>query len=154
MFIKNKTENWQSFSVGGKNIFLAPEGDAKDTIAIGDEFADDPILTLLLGKDVLEKVSTEKAVERQEEIRAQKEAEEAQKEEVKVVHVNDTKENDIRLVRCAAIKANGQPCSYNVQVPFHEYDSDVPYFCSRHKKQDPADYEKIDGEWVKKVKQE
>ena len=56
MFIKNKTENWQSFSVGGKNIFLAPEGDAKDTIAIGDEFADDPILTLLLGKDVLEKV--------------------------------------------------------------------------------------------------
>lgn len=154
MFIQNKTENYQSFTVGGSNIFLAPDGDPKDTTAIDDSLIDDPILQLLLNRGTLVRVDVEKAVERQEEIKAQQEEEEAQKEEIKVVQVNDTKESDVRLVRCAAIKANGQHCSYNVQVPFYEYDSDTPYFCGRHKKEDPEDYEKVDGEWVKKVKPE
>lgn len=154
MFIKNKTENWQSFSVAGNNIFLAPAGDAKDTIALNDDLSDDPILQLLLGRGALEIVQEEVAVERQQEIQAQKEEEKAQEPEIKVVVVNDTKENDIRLVRCAAVKANGQPCTFNVQVPFHEYDSDRPYFCGRHRKEDPEAYEKVDGEWVKKEKPE
>ena len=38
MFIKNTSENWQSFSVDGKNIFLAPSGNAKDTISSGVGF--------------------------------------------------------------------------------------------------------------------
>lgn len=154
MYIKNASENYQSFSVAGSNIFLAPNGDSKDTILLDDSLENDPILQLLLGKGVLVNVDKKNAEKRQKEIRKQKDEEEAQKEEIKVVQVNDTKENDIRLVKCAAIKANGQPCTFNVQVPFHEYDSDKPYFCSRHKKQNPDDYEKVDGVWTKKVKPE
>ena len=151
MFIKNMTDNYQSFTVNGSNLFLAPQGDRRDTVALDDEWRDDVILQRLLASGTLAEVGAEEAIERQEQIREEIAEEQAQKEEIKVVTVNDTKENDIRLVKCAAVKANGQHCTYNVQVPFHEYDSDKPYFCGRHKKEDPDKYEKVDGEWVRKV---
>ena len=149
-----KSKSFQNFNIDGKHFSLPPYGDPRDTTEISDEYADDQVIRYLVNIGSIEIVGQDVAEQKHEEVVAEQKAVEEAKPEVKVVSANENKENDVRLIKCAATKANGDPCNANVQVPYLEYDETVPYFCGRHKKEVAEDYERVDGKWVKLVKPE
>ena len=151
MFIKNKTKTWQSFMLGDDSFRMEPFG----TIQIPDKNSDDGVLKLLLSRDVVEILDEDKGVEIINEKVAEEEAK-AQENKIEVIGSTEEKAKTelATMVQCSAHNKNGNRCSSKVRVSAAEFDSDRPYFCGKHKNENPEDYEKIDGIFVKKDKPE
>lgn len=147
MFIKNKTGSYQGFRLNDKPVKLDPYG----VTAISDLQASDDTLQLLLARGVIEKVS-KSAAQKQFDEEAAKAEEKAEEKRLEVAVHEETNKNSVMMAQCCAKFKNGEPCGANVSVPVSEYDSDKPYFCGRHKGEDPEEYEKVGGAWVKKAK--
>lgn len=149
MFIRNRTGSYQGFRLNNKPVKLGPYG----VTAISDLQASDDTLQLLLARNVVEKISQKEAQKEFEEVTAKAE-EKAEKTKLDVVVREETNKNSVMMAQCCAKQKNGETCAANVSVPVSEYDSDKPYFCGRHKAENPEDYEKVNGGWVKKAKPE
>lgn len=148
MFIKNKTKTWQSFILNGKSFRMQPFG----TLQVSDKEFEDGVMKLLLSRDVVEVLDDEAGVEEINE-EAKKAEEKAEESKIPVSESLDEKATTevATMVQCSASNKNGNRCNSKVKVNAEDFDSDRPYFCGRHKNEDPEDYEKIDGVFVKKA---
>ena len=148
MFIKNKTKTYQSFMLRGKSFKLAPFGTATVT---DDEYADG-VMKLLLSRKVVEVIDDEAGIEQLNEEKAEAEA----KVEESKIPVGESLEEAAKkevatMVQCSAHNKNGNRCASRIKVDADEFDSDRPYFCGKHSGENPDDYEKIDGVFIKKA---
>lgn len=146
MFIKNKTKTWQSFMLGDKSFRMQPFG----TIQIDDSDFEDGVMKLLLSRDVVEVVDDEKGIEEVNE-EAKKAEAKAEENKIPVSESLDSKSKTevATMVQCSAHNKNGNRCNSKVKVNTEDFDPDKPYFCGRHANENPAEYEKIDGVFVK-----
>lgn len=140
MYIRNLTDSYQAFNHDGRRYELAPKMTNGCDMFITDDFK--PSI-----RELLERKAIEIVKEKPEKIEPPK----PPKEKMKVVPADQNVTNQTRLVPCNAIKADGTQCNVNVPVPIEEYDPEKPYFCNRHKRQNPDDYTKVEGKWVKKA---
>jgi hypothetical protein len=149
MFLENLKESYLSVNIAGKDVSFAPNGSVGSVVSVKDEYADDDTLRTLIEREwvkVQGKEEGTKAVAEQQEA-----IEEESKSKTKLVAQADTTEHKTINVQCAAVTGKGDRCSHHVSVPVDEYDKDAPYFCGRHKNENPDDYERVDGDWKRKV---
>ena len=146
MFIKNKLGTFLNFTLAGKGISLPPAG----VVVISDEQAEDEYLQVMINRDFVSVVGETQMDEQREKEAVKKEEEKREKPPIKR-HSDQVVDGTV-VVKCAGVYKNGKRCSVNVNVPRDEFDSDKPYFCKRHAGESPEDYERVDGDWVKKHK--
>lgn len=140
MFIRNTTDSYQSFRLNDSPISMKPHG----TTMITDEQAKDDVFQLLLSRGVVEKCDMEDAKE-------EPKPEPKPRKQVEVKRQDEQQKDSAVVVKCAATLKNGNPCGGTINVQLAEYDEETPYFCKRHKAEQPRDYEKHEGAWVKKT---
>lgn len=141
MYLKNITRSTQGMSVG-KTAYVADPG---EVIVVPDELASDPTVMKVVARGAFERTSDDeglKAIARSEE-QADKRREE---DRMKVMRVKDSMSRNVRMVPCAHQDAKGT-CGCAVSVKYGEYDPDRPYFCSRHKSDDPSMYVREGNGW-------
>lgn len=145
-YVENTSRFNQQFRAAGTKFLVKPEQTVSMTEA---EFDDHPV-QFLLARGILKEVGADEGMAN---VVAQAEAVQAKADEGKL-EVNKAGENTVKQVmmaQCAATKRNGERCGNNVSVKMDEYSEDVPYFCGTHRNENPAEYEKKDGSWVKKL---
>ena len=162
MFIKNVSPYCQNFTLCNRVFRMNPG----QTAIVTEEQMEDDIFKILKAKGVLEiegegEVIGKIAKEVKAEVIEVAEADGSEvieepvpvtpaQEEKPVIRVMDHKDNtapQCKVVQCDAIKADGTHCTTKVTIAYDEYDDEVPHFCGRHRNQDPADYERINGKW-------
>ena len=148
MYIQNTTNRYRCFQVGAYRYNLSPAGQRGCTASVPDNAADDPSFRALLDSGKLAVVGGHEVARKVEE-EARDAVREAQESKMQVVDYrrNTTVKNVV--VKCAGTTKAGSRCACNVTVPVDEYDETRPYFCPRHRNEDPANFSKVGGEWVR-----
>ena len=146
MFIKNKLASYLNFNLAGKGVSLAPGG----ITIISDEQAEDDLLKVMIERGNVEEALPREAAAQEKKAVEKKAA--AKEKKIPVRKFEEQTSEGTVIVKCAGVYKNGKHCGVNVSVPQAEFDSDTPYFCTRHEGENPDDYEKVDGEWSKKKK--
>lgn len=137
MFLKNLTNTYQNFSYnnGANHKQIGPG----ETVTIVNATEEDETIKTLIAQGKVEVVDAPKK----------------KKVAIPNVEVIDVAEDDeeevMTVVHCPAVKKNGEVC--NAVVSVANGDEDKIHFCGRHKKENPNDYEKVDGKWVKKTEE-
>lgn len=147
MFAKNVTQSIQSFKVGDRPFMVDPG----QTIQLTDTQAKDETIKILLASGRLEEVGARKATK--EILQAEEEKKQAKEEKkiaVDTVNSEKDKTDVAHVVQCSAAKADGSRCNSQISIPAKDFDPEKPYFCGRHKNENPDDYQKEDGVFVKK----
>lgn len=149
MFVKNNRGTFISCSIGKKSILLYPAGSVGDTVDVDDSCRGEAPFVALVKSGAISIIGAEQG---ESEIKKAAEAIDANpvRDKMEMRPAEETTKKDVRLVTCCAVKANGEPCTSKVKVPFGEFNPDVPYFCGTHKKESVDKYERVDGKWVKK----
>lgn len=144
MFVKNADVCSLNLKIGEVFLFIMPN----DIVFVAEENV--PSVQHLIDNGTLAIVDEDEGKEHEQK-RMEEAKVKAEESVVPVVKVHDSKKQSTTVVDCAAITKSGKKCSGSVIIPFDEYDADKPYFCGRHKSEDAANYERINGEWVRKL---
>lgn len=134
MFIKNVSGKFQTFRAGGDKFKAAPE----DILTLSKEQSADPTVKFLLSRKLFREVTRDKAVERMEEVAAEKAAKDAERK-LDVKKVDDSTSQQVVMAQCAGVKKNGEKCGNNVAVSAADYDKAAKYYCRLHAKQAEID---------------
>lgn len=141
MFLKNVTASYQNFLYknGACHKHIAPS----ETVVIVDADETDPTIKSLVELGRCEIVDSIGETTKTNTI-----------PNVQVIEEVSEDEEVATVVHCPAVKADGKVCDAIVTLEEGE-DTSVPHFCGRHKKKEnPADYEMVNGKWVKKQETE
>ena len=140
MYCKNIKNSYVGYSSNGMRRYIAPN----DVAEVEDEEA-----KRLIEHGFFVEVGKEDAKAHEEKVAAEVQ-EKKESVAIPVEAVQEKKVSNSTVVNCAAVTKSGKPCSGTAVIPFGEYDADTPYFCGRHKGENPEDYERVNGEWARK----
>ena len=145
MYVKNVSRSTVSAKIGDKSKTIAHG----QCVYIAPSEENDPVLATMIARHTVEVVDDAEG-RGDVEGRAAAAMAEAEERKMQVVDPLRNQRNTTVLQRCAYSEKNGKRCSAQVAVPMSEYDVNKPAFCPHHRAANPADYERVNGQWHRK----